>query len=269
MFDRHVEDSWLWLPEPSGKFPIKSAYKTIKNLKTNAGANEKWRSIWGARIHSRLKMLWWKIVSNSLLTRGKLLTFFDIRDPGCPFCSMTIENSFHMFWECHFARAVWFGCSWQVQTSEINIEDWDNWLMWFKAGNRRPKDLSFHAFLGGAAIIFEKVWKKRNSIIHQRKSTPIKVIISQVNSRLLENSKDHSHPDSTMLKWLPPPEGWSLCNTDVAIGQNRGAGAAIFRNENGVITSMSSSKATQRVQSTQSAAKGQISQASIITFRTS
>uniref|UniRef100_A0A803QBR4 Reverse transcriptase domain-containing protein n=1 Tax=Cannabis sativa TaxID=3483 RepID=A0A803QBR4_CANSA len=41
-----------------------------------------------------------------------------------------------------------------------------------------------------------------------------------------------------MRQWLPPPEGWYICNTDVAIGQTQSVGAAIFRNDKGEITSI-------------------------------
>uniref|UniRef100_A0A803PI61 Reverse transcriptase domain-containing protein n=1 Tax=Cannabis sativa TaxID=3483 RepID=A0A803PI61_CANSA len=151
-----LADSWLWLPEPNGNFIIQSAYRTIKNMDNNAANNnKKSRIMWGAKIHSRLKMLWWKILSNSLPIRG------------------------------------------------------------------------------GAAIIFEKIWKERNIINHNGNPSPINVLLHQINTRLWESMETQVTsvgPTIISDKWVPPPEGWCMCNTDVVIGHHCTIGAAVFRN---------------------------------------
>uniref|UniRef100_A0A803QB80 Reverse transcriptase domain-containing protein n=1 Tax=Cannabis sativa TaxID=3483 RepID=A0A803QB80_CANSA len=111
---RPVQDSWLWMPESNGNFSIKSAYRTIKNFNSTDDGSRKWKAIWGAKIHNRLKMFWWKILSDILLTRGKLGPMLSLPDTSCPLCGSTVELSFHLFWDCPYARVVWFGCSWQV-----------------------------------------------------------------------------------------------------------------------------------------------------------
>ncbi len=54
--------------------------------------------IWKLKIHNRLKMLLWRIASDILPTYNLLVLGQNI------------------FWECHFARALWFGCDWGIRT---------------------------------------------------------------------------------------------------------------------------------------------------------
>uniref|UniRef100_A0A803QIZ3 RNase H type-1 domain-containing protein n=1 Tax=Cannabis sativa TaxID=3483 RepID=A0A803QIZ3_CANSA len=42
-------------------------------------------------------------------------------------------------------------------------------------------------------------------------------------------------------KWFPPA-GWTMCNTDVVIGETFSVGAAVFRNEKGVVLNISTKK---------------------------
>uniref|UniRef100_A0A803Q7E5 Reverse transcriptase n=1 Tax=Cannabis sativa TaxID=3483 RepID=A0A803Q7E5_CANSA len=237
-----TEDSWIWIPGSNGKFTIRSAYRIIKNLHQGGTTNEKWRIVWGTKMHPRLKMLWWKILSNCLLTRGKLQLFAGINDPNCPLCSLVVEDSLHIFWNCHLARSMWFGCCWGIRTCSFNFSSWEEWISWFKISDNRPKDTSLHAFLEGAAIIFEKIWFERNQVVHHRHRTPTKIILQLIDKRLQEALQTPICGVGSMLQWMPPPEGWCICNTDVAIGKSQSVGAAIFSNHKGEITSIHSTR---------------------------
>uniref|UniRef100_A0A803NR60 Uncharacterized protein n=1 Tax=Cannabis sativa TaxID=3483 RepID=A0A803NR60_CANSA len=56
--------------------------------------------------------------------------------------------------------------------------------------------------------------------------------------RLLEMENLHNLDGMSLSKWLPPPLGWIICNTDVAIGDRHSVGAAVFRNEDGKTTNI-------------------------------
>ncbi|XP_060968749.1 uncharacterized protein LOC115710856 [Cannabis sativa] len=163
-----------------------SAYKLSLNIDINRPEYAKWRTIWGARIHNRLKMIWWKILSNSLLTRARLGMVFDMDNVLCPLWNMDEENSLHLLWSYEFARALWFGCLWQVRTNILTATSWEVWLMWFSDEDKRPNRMHLHLFLGGAAAVFEEIWRVRNKLTHDHTQDPLPVSINRINRRLLE-----------------------------------------------------------------------------------
>ncbi|XP_030496751.2 uncharacterized protein LOC115712590 [Cannabis sativa] len=149
-----TNDSWLWLPDPSGNFSVNSAYKLLKNIGRNLEWDRHWRYIWGAKIHSRLKMFWWRILSNCLPTRERIGYSIPMMDMLCPLCSSSIESSLHLFWDCTYAKAVWFGCIWSFRTNIHLTSNWVEWLDWFRESNNRPATLDFNQLLGGWAVVF-------------------------------------------------------------------------------------------------------------------
>uniref|UniRef100_A0A803P6Z1 RNase H type-1 domain-containing protein n=1 Tax=Cannabis sativa TaxID=3483 RepID=A0A803P6Z1_CANSA len=144
---------------------------------------------------------------NDLLTKGKLGPILSLTDTSCPLCCSAVEYSFHLIWDCPFAQAV---CQIGLQISIII------------------------SFLEGRTIIFQNIWRVRNALIHDKKTTPLRATVININSRLLELLEIHSITTGTISDWLPPrpPAGWITCNTDIAIGNNQSAGAAIFRDHN-------------------------------------
>ncbi|XP_030497467.2 uncharacterized protein LOC115713122 [Cannabis sativa] len=178
----------------------------LKNSNPSVEGDRKWNTMWGAKIHNRLKMLWWKILANCLPTKEKLSSTIPIHDTICAFCSTSVENSFHLFWECNYVRAIWFGCCWSLRADVTSVSNWDSWLAW-----------------------------EQNGRLDDKKSTPIAITINFINNRIQELSPPYNSSDSLQLEWKPPPEGWMACNSDVAIGNNQSTGAAVFRDHTGTI----------------------------------
>ncbi|KAM6552088.1 hypothetical protein CsatB_001896 [Cannabis sativa] len=241
-----TNDSWLWLPDPIGNFSVNSAYKLLKNIGRNLEGDRHWRYIWGAKTHSRLKMFWWRILSNCLPTRERIGCSIPLMDMLCPLCSSSIESSLHLFWDCTYAKAVWFGCIWSFRTNNRLISNWVEWLDWFKDPNNRPATLDFNQLLGGAAIIFENIWKVRNRIIHEGTSTPVAITINLVNLRLRELDPTGIISPQSVWNPPPPPEGWLACNSDIAIGRSQSAGAVVFRDALGTFRHVLTFRTTQR-----------------------
>ena len=112
-FDK--EDSWAW--------SIKSAYRlTVDNDNVNV-TNSLENRIWKTDIHERLKMHMWRIASNLLPTKDQINWFAINSDLKCPLCNFEIETSLHLFIQCHFARAIWYGngCQWNLRLDCLQL----------------------------------------------------------------------------------------------------------------------------------------------------
>uniref|UniRef100_A0A803PJI4 RNase H type-1 domain-containing protein n=1 Tax=Cannabis sativa TaxID=3483 RepID=A0A803PJI4_CANSA len=97
----------------------------------------------------------------------------------------------------------------------------------------------------GAATIFETIWRERNDLVHNGKCIPLNQLIIHTNRRLLELIQNQDTTEVTPTTWLPPPIGWHMCNTDVAMGVNSSAGAAVFRIDDGSITDIHTTRIMQ------------------------
>lgn len=51
----------------------------------------------------------WQIASNLLPTKDQINRFAINSDLKCPLCNFEIETALHLFTQCHFARAIWYG----------------------------------------------------------------------------------------------------------------------------------------------------------------
>lgn len=70
---------WFWAPASSGCFSIKSAYNSIirhRRQVTSQMNSQTWRLLWRMRIHPRLQIRWWCVLSNALPTRSRLSALF-------------------------------------------------------------------------------------------------------------------------------------------------------------------------------------------------
>ncbi|KAF4352130.1 hypothetical protein F8388_011720 [Cannabis sativa] len=225
-------DSWLWLGEESGNFSLKLAYRLVRNRSFASQSNWIWKDLWNSPLHSRLKLLGWQTLRNALPTRQKIAGIFPIQNSLCPLCDEEEESSFHLFWQCQYAKALWFGSLWGIRTEGTPCRDWNDWMIWFRDGANRPLNLCFVEFLLGALCTFDIIWKVRNKLIHNSIKLGMAEAIQQV-CRLFQDHSTTSH--ATLRKeriTIAPPEDWISCFTDIATASNHAFGAAVFRDCN-------------------------------------
>ncbi|KAF4377501.1 hypothetical protein F8388_024992 [Cannabis sativa] len=96
MPDESRNHSWTWLLETSGEFTIRSACKLIKGSLRERGFDPIWKKIWKSTLHPHLKLLWWQLLRDAFLTKGKLSTFMDIGSNMCMLYDNSMETNVAM-----------------------------------------------------------------------------------------------------------------------------------------------------------------------------
>uniref|UniRef100_A0A803QHL3 Reverse transcriptase domain-containing protein n=1 Tax=Cannabis sativa TaxID=3483 RepID=A0A803QHL3_CANSA len=192
-------------------------------------SNWDWKILWNSPTHGMLKMLWWQLMRDALPTREKIGMAISLQTRGCPICEEGEETTLHLFWECYFAKEIWFGSLWGMRADHLHYLNWTDWMSWFHDQMHRQQNLSFDEFMLGALCIFQVIWEARNEVVHGTRLRPIMEVINSVNrlykdhlSRWKPNAKERVNKRTTKLGW------WNCC-TNVSIQTNQSFEAAVFR----------------------------------------
>ena len=162
------EDNWLWLKSHNGKHSVKLAYKEILALSNSVKPDQVKSKIWKSKIHDRLKMVLWRVASDILPTKEKLIRFFPSMDPSCPLYDASPESSLHLFVYCQAARSLWVGNVWGCRLDAMHFSNpgqFINFLVY--------PIVSFHGssdkeeFLLFGALVLEQLWFARSQAVHK------------------------------------------------------------------------------------------------------
>ncbi|KAM6567827.1 hypothetical protein CsatA_026955 [Cannabis sativa] len=241
--DTKTDDSWLWVGERNGLFSIRSACRLLKSTSPRTSENRVWKLIWNSKMHPRLKFLWWQVYRDVLPTKGKLASIIKDIDDNCPLCKEATETSFHLFWSCSFAKAIWFSIGWGIRTEVYNLTDWKSWFGWFAQDSNRPPSVRLVDLMLTTICIVDTVWNERNRRIHGEKETILAHILRSIRLKLTEHKMVSENLVDEILAWAPPPSSWVCCNTDISVSPNGSMLAAIIRDEFGTIQSITTQEA--------------------------
>ncbi|KAF4396272.1 hypothetical protein F8388_019818 [Cannabis sativa] len=84
-------------------------------------------------------------------------------DRMCALCNTTLESEVHLFWECSFARALWFQSPWSFHTAALQFDNFEQLFTWF--GSFDDHNLLFHS-----ACVMEEIWLSRNDMTFHNSS---------------------------------------------------------------------------------------------------
>ncbi|KAJ1690907.1 hypothetical protein LUZ63_015062 [Rhynchospora breviuscula] len=172
-------DRLVWIPERSGTFSVKSAYKTIQLSRQQTSPAQPhpvdffWKNI---SLKPKIKLFLWKLCAKALPTCSRLAARIRSIDPICQRCRVSEETDYHVFFGCNISRATWFASPLQIR-SDLIEETVPAFL--FRLSNSLPQsDFSY------ACALMWAIWEERNMWVFDKKSATPEQIMQKTKSQL-------------------------------------------------------------------------------------
>lgn len=97
-------DELIWILNSKGVFSVKSVYRASHDFGVSDSLSKGlWKGLWNPE---RIKILLWRVVTNSLPTRDILHQRLESINSACVLCGNDIESICHIFFTCPIARAI-------------------------------------------------------------------------------------------------------------------------------------------------------------------
>uniref|UniRef100_A0A803NVI6 Autophagy-related protein n=1 Tax=Cannabis sativa TaxID=3483 RepID=A0A803NVI6_CANSA len=173
------KDQVFWKQNSGGKFSVKAAYLT-DNKERFASEDQIWKWIWEPGINPKISIFLWRILSEALPTKSRLIF---LQDKTCSLCDLEEESTVHLFWKCSFAKAIWFGSRLALKIDGIPIDNVSNTLVYlinnFDSFERKE-------LLSYCGCILEEIWQQRNSFCFQSHKVDTKAALCKIERKAME-----------------------------------------------------------------------------------
>ncbi|XP_074315550.1 uncharacterized protein LOC141651750 [Silene latifolia] len=177
------DDSFYWKFSKHGGFTVKSGYYAAAMALSNGPISNVDRSrmsapivtfckskLWKLPISNKLKVFLWKFMANALPVGSEFLKRKMDWQSSCSLCdesSPCVESISHLFRDCSFAKALWFGCPLGLRITggvDIDARVWViNWVTYFLIGPD-PNSLLFPLI----ATLW-RIWCCRNEMVFKKR----------------------------------------------------------------------------------------------------
>ncbi|XP_074306467.1 uncharacterized protein LOC141641714 [Silene latifolia] len=173
-----LDDSFYWKFSKHGVYTVKSGYYVAKALSdgpTTGADRSRMPStivafckskLWKLPISHKLRVFLWKFMANALPVGSEFLKRTMSWRSSCTLCEglpTCVESISHLFRDCSFAKALWFGCPLGIRITrevDIDVRIWViNWVKYFLIGPD-PNSLLFPLI----ATLW-RIWCCRNDMV--------------------------------------------------------------------------------------------------------
>ena len=131
----------------------------MNSLTSNADMHVpgQWEMIWSAKVPSKIMVFLWKACRDVLPTRSRLQTKWVVVPLTCVLCDRDVENCWHVFLTCPFARQCWVASN-LLDKTDFFVETCECFNDWFfqLGGNLNEEDC------GKFFMVIWGIWHQRN-----------------------------------------------------------------------------------------------------------
>lgn len=200
--------------------------------------DESWKRVWKLNVPPKVKVLWWRVLHDSLPTRD-ILNRHHVEPVGfCERCGAQRETIKHIFIECTTALAfcrevkVLMG----VKLPRLQAHNWASDMLRDEVCSEKDRCILI--------IGMYSLWTQRNRHRHGEEQLPVRVAVQwavDVAHDLWQLTKPQIQKGdgASRERWCAPQPGWIKCNTDGTFNPRKGQGAtgAVLRNSTGAFLS--------------------------------
>lgn len=166
VLDPQQRDQHCWLPDPSGQFTTKSAYRRFNEGSVRF---EPYKRLWKAWAPLKAKMFIWLAYWKRCWTLDHLQWRGLPHPSACPLCDQCDENINHILVECVFSREVWFQALQAVGLQRlalpVNAPAFQTW--WRQAARRAGGDAG-KGLNSLIILVAWELWKLRNRCVFEQ-----------------------------------------------------------------------------------------------------
>ena len=137
-----------------------------------------WKALWKMKLPMKITTFIWKLLHDSLPVLTNLIRRGIQTASRCPMCDEGEETLSHLFLQCPFARAVWYGSSLGIRTSELNHLSVKQWLLNHITAANIPVQTK-RSSLQSIFTTLWTIWTHGNLVLHNGKTpSPVEVILT-------------------------------------------------------------------------------------------
>nr|XP_048325739.1 uncharacterized protein LOC125421294 [Ziziphus jujuba var. spinosa] len=197
-----------------------------------------WKNLWNIKMHERLKMFLWRVLSNVIPTRDLIFTRIGKGDRNCVWCEDKEETLLHIFKDCHFIRRLAFASNWGCRLENWNVSNTKELVEMcinpITAGGCQGKDKRSISIFLTTLLYF--TWLCRNEKVFSD-SFPSQDMLQRFNTLVdeFESVEELIHNCSSKERWSPPTKGWWKINSDAAFNNDQAGIAFVARDWKGEV----------------------------------
>ncbi|CAN6583316.1 unnamed protein product [Malus baccata var. baccata] len=133
------KDRLVWDASKNGQYSVKSGYRWLqlgslasrdhRLPRTRVIPKKLWNMVWSLPVPAKIRLFFWLSLHRGLATRQNLFRMRVSLSPICPICNCKDETIEHLFLQCLWVTAIWFGGALNYRIYGESISSWADWLL--------------------------------------------------------------------------------------------------------------------------------------------
>ncbi|GFQ01423.1 putative ribonuclease h protein at1g65750 [Phtheirospermum japonicum] len=237
-----AKDARFWNFDNKGCFSVREGYKLAMGFydgplnQSDNSLSKWWKFVWSLNVPSKVKIFWWKISNDFILTGSNLKNYHIPISGYCNLCGFFMDSTIHSLFFCPVTQFCWKNEPFAPYLKDAKYGSTIELCLWMHLKLSRAE---FEYF----ALFCWLCWKERQRLIHgdcgSRGFKRVEGVDAfRLNFQLMSkiSAKDVvSKSLNSQTIWSPPPNVKLRLDIDACVnyGEEKSGIGSIIRNSNG------------------------------------